>query len=84
VARRALRTATRVGQSIGAGVMGSRQLESWETAPLIVIGAVLLASAVIGLWRPHFLAWPLAALAIWFGLSFIAQAMGLFRGRNLP
>ncbi|HEX5068787.1 MAG TPA: phospholipase D-like domain-containing protein [Vicinamibacterales bacterium] len=83
-ARRALRTATRVGQSISAAVMGSRQLEAWESAPLATIGSVLLLSAIVGIWQPHFLSWPLAALAIWIGLSFVAQAMGFFRGRNLP
>jgi phosphatidylserine/phosphatidylglycerophosphate/cardiolipin synthase-like enzyme len=83
-ARRALRTATRVGQSIGAAVMGSRQLESWESAPLTTIGTVLVLTAIVGIWRPHFLSWPLAGLFIWFGLSFLAQAMGFFRGRNLP
>jgi len=64
--------------------MGSRQLESWESAPLTTIGTVLVLTAIVGIWRPHFLSWPLAGLFIWFGLSFLAQAMGFFRGRNLP
>jgi cardiolipin synthase A/B len=83
-ARRVLRAATRVSQSVSAAVMGSRQLEAWESAPLATIGGILLLCAIVGIWRPHFLSWPLAALAIWIGLSFVAQAMGFFRGRNLP
>ena len=82
LARRALRTASGVGHSISAAVMGSRQLEAWESAPLLSIGGMLLALAAIGLWKPGWLVWPLAAVAIWIGLSFVAQAMGLFRERR--
>ena len=44
VARRALRTVTGVGHSISAAVLGSRQLEEWESAPLMTLGLLLLAS----------------------------------------
>jgi len=81
MARRALRTASGVGHSISAAVTGSRQLEAWESAPLLVIGAVLLTLTAVALWWPRVLVWPLAAVAVWIGLSFLAQALGLFRGQ---
>jgi phosphatidylserine/phosphatidylglycerophosphate/cardiolipin synthase-like enzyme len=81
VARRALRTATSVGHSMGAAVLGTRQLEAWESSPLLTIGLVLLAIAGLALWRPYVLAIPLAAFAIWIGLTFVAQALGLIRTR---
>jgi phosphatidylserine/phosphatidylglycerophosphate/cardiolipin synthase-like enzyme len=82
LARRALRTASGLGHSISAAVMGSRQLEAWESAPLLSLGGMLLGLAALGLWRPRWLVWPLAVVAIWIGLSFVAQAMGLFRERR--
>jgi phosphatidylserine/phosphatidylglycerophosphate/cardiolipin synthase-like enzyme len=76
-ARRALRTASGVGHAISAAVMGRRQLEAWESAPLLTLGLVLLGLTAVGLWRPFVLALPLAVLSIWIGLSFVAQALGL-------
>ena len=77
LARRALRTATGVSHAVGAAVMGRRQLEAWESAPLLTLGIFLLATTVVGFWRPRILAIPLALAALWIGLSFVAQATGL-------
>ncbi len=81
-ARRALRTATGVGHAVGAAMMGTRQLEAWESAPLMTLGLICLAFTFVGLWKPRVLAVPIAAFAVWIGLSFVAQAMGLVRGRG--
>jgi phosphatidylserine/phosphatidylglycerophosphate/cardiolipin synthase-like enzyme len=78
-ARKALRTVTGVGHSISAAVLGSRQLEEWEAAPLISVGLVLAAFAALSLWRPHFVAWPLAVIAAWIALSFLTEAFRLRR-----
>jgi cardiolipin synthase len=80
-ARRALRTATGVGHAVGAAVLGSRQLDAWESAPLLTVGLILLALTVVGLWKPRVLAVPMAAFSVWIGLSFLAQALGLVRRR---
>jgi cardiolipin synthase len=77
IARRALRTATGVSHAVSAAVMGRRQLEAWESAPLLTLGLFLLATTVVGFWRPRILAVPLALAALWIGLSFVAQATGL-------
>lgn len=76
-ARRALRTVTGVGHSIGAAALGARQLEHWESLPLIVVGALCLGIAALGFWQPKALAWPALVISAWIGLSFLAQAFGL-------
>jgi len=81
-ARRALRTMTGIGHSIGAAVIGNRRLESWESAPLLMLGPLLVAIAVVGLWQPFLLAWPLALLAGWIGLSIVSEGLRLWRRRN--
>jgi cardiolipin synthase A/B len=83
-ARRALRTATGVGHAVGAAVMGTRQLEAWESAPLLTLGVALLGLTAVGLWKPRVLAVPIAVFAVWIGLSFVAQALGLVRRRPRP
>ena len=81
-ARRALRTVTGVGHSISAAALGSRPLENWEASPLFAVSAVILALAALGFWKPKGLAWPLAAIGVWVGLSFLAEALGLVRKRK--
>ena len=81
-ARRALRTVTGVGHSIGAAALGSRKLEHWESAPLIFVGLVILALATLGFFHPKALALPLAVVGTWVGLSFLAEAFGLLRKRR--
>ncbi len=83
-ARRALRAITGLGHSLGAAVMGSRDLEEWELAPLFGVGLLLALVAAVGLSYPRGLAWPLAVLAGWAGLSLIAESFGLWRGRRRP
>jgi phosphatidylserine/phosphatidylglycerophosphate/cardiolipin synthase-like enzyme len=77
IARRALRTATGVSHAVSAAVMGRRQLEAWESAPLLTLGLLLLGLTVLGFWHPHILAIPFEVAALWIGLSFVAQATGL-------
>lgn len=83
-ARRALRAITGLGHSLGAAVMGSRELEEWELAPLFSVGLLATAFAILGILFPKSLAWPLAILAGWTGLSLIAESFGLWRGKKRP
>ncbi len=78
-ARKALRTVTGVGHSISAAVLGSRQLEEWEAAPLMSAGALLAVLAALSLWRPHVVAWPLAVISAWVAFSFLTEAFRLRR-----
>ena len=57
-ARRALRTMTGLGHSVSAAVTGNRELESWEFAPLLTLGALLTAQAVLAVFKPGWLIWP--------------------------
>ena len=51
-ARRALRAITGLGHSLSAAVMGSRELEEWELAPLFAVGLLVTAIAVLALFFP--------------------------------
>lgn len=73
-ARRARRTMTGVGRSIGAAITGSRPLEDFEIAPLLGVGLVLALIAAGTVWNPAVLAWLLAIVIGWTALSFIAEA----------
>jgi len=81
-ARRVMRTMTGLGRSIGAAVTGNRRLEEFEFAPLMTFGAILAVVAGLAFWYPRVFAWPLAGLAGWTGLSFIAEAVTLWRRRG--
>ena len=80
-ARRVIRTMTGVGRSIGAVVTGNRPLEDFEVAPLVGVGVLLALIAVLAWWQPKVLAWPIAVVAAWTGISFIAEAFMLWRNR---
>jgi cardiolipin synthase A/B len=77
--RRAFRTMTGFGHSIGAAVTGNRQLEAWEYAPVLALGLIAAFVAVLGFWKPRALAWPAAIFAAWIALSFLVEALGLWR-----
>ena len=82
-ARRVMRTMTGLGRSIGAAVTGNRRLVEFEFAPLMTFGAILAVVAGLAFWYPRVFAWPLAGLAGWTGLSFIAEAVKLWRRRGM-
>lgn len=83
-ARRAGRTVRGVGSSIGAAVTGSRMLEDYEIMPLMVAGASLAGVTALAVWRPAVVAWPMAVLLGWTGLSFIGEALTLWWHRRRP
>jgi hypothetical protein len=77
-ARRALRTVTGIGHSIGAAVTGNRQLESWESTPVLTLGVLAAIVAALGYWQPRILSWPVVFLCSWIALSFITEAVTLW------
>ena len=81
-ARRVIRTVRAMGRSMGAAVTGNRRLEDFEFAPLLTFGALLIAGSALVIWRPVVLAWPLAVLAAWTGISFVVEAATLWRRRD--
>jgi len=58
-----------------------RSLEDFEATPLTVAAALLLGFALLGFFAPHLLAWPVAALAAWVGITFLAEAWTVWRHR---
>jgi hypothetical protein len=62
-----------------AAVSGSRELENWELAPVFALGVLVITIAVLLAWKPKMLAWPMAFLAAWVGLSLIVEAIRLWR-----
>jgi cardiolipin synthase len=80
-ARRMIRTVTGVGRSIGAVVTGNRPLEDFEITPLVGAGLLLILLSVLAFWTPRAIAWPVAVIAGWTGLSFLVEAI-LMRQRR--
>lgn len=68
---RAAAGALRLANTVGAAITNRRVLGDSERGVLSVAGAVLVAIAVLGIWLPVVLAWPLAALSAWLGLSLL-------------
>ncbi len=76
--RRVVRAMTGVSRSIGAAVTGSRPLENFELMPVLSVGLILAGLAVLGLLAPRALAWPLAVVAAWVGVTFLVEAWALW------
>ena len=68
---RAAAGALRLANSVGAAITNRRVLGRAESGPLLIAGIFLLACAVVGVLWPQVIAWPLAALATWIGLTLI-------------
>jgi cardiolipin synthase len=77
--RRVVRTVTGVGRSLGAAVTGNRPLENYEITPIVSVALLLTAVAGIGFFAPRLLAWPVAGLAAWIALTFLAEAWQVWR-----
>lgn len=80
--RRVARTVTGVGRSIGAAVTGNRALENYEVTPILAVAGALAVLAIVGLFAPRLLAWPVALLAGWLAMSFLADAWQTWRRRD--
>ncbi len=78
---RAAAGALRIANSIGAAITNRRVLGPAETAPLLIGGALLLSLAIVGIFWPRVLAWPLALLAAWIGASLVVRYIGAWRKR---
>ena len=68
---RAAAGALRLANSVGAAITNRRVLGRTESGPLLIAGLFLLVGAAVGVLWPALLAWPLAALATWIGLTLV-------------
>lgn len=78
---RAAAGALRIANSIGAAITNRRVLGPAETAPLLIGGIALLALAAIAIAWPRLLAWPLALLGGWIGVSLVVRYVTMRRAR---
>lgn len=66
---RAAASALRLANTVGAALSERRVLGDTETGPVLAGFLGLLVLGAIGVFWPRGLAWPLAAIALWFSLN---------------
>jgi cardiolipin synthase len=73
-AGRAAAGAVRFGSTIGTAIMHPGALGFGDRRILGGAAAALSALAVVGAFWPRIVAWPLAAIALWFAIAFLIRA----------
>ncbi|MET0231866.1 MAG: phospholipase D-like domain-containing protein [Rhodanobacteraceae bacterium] len=68
---RAAAGAMRSANSVGAAIANRRVLGRSESSLLLVAGLVLVACAIVSIIWPRIVAWPLAAIGCWIGLTLV-------------
>ena len=81
-AGRAAAGAFSVGSALGAALTDRRILGPAEAGLLFLMAAVAGAIGFVGALWPRLLAWPVAFIAIWSGLAWLAKGISLRRGRR--
>ncbi len=81
-AGRAAAGAVSVGSALGAALTNRRTLGPAEAGLLSVVAALMAVVAVVAAWFPRVVAWPIAFLAAWAGLSWAWRAVVLWRHRR--
>jgi phosphatidylserine/phosphatidylglycerophosphate/cardiolipin synthase-like enzyme len=79
-ARRVVREVTGVARSVGAAVTGSRPLEDFEAGPLLILGTLVCVMAAVGFYQPWAVAWPVSAIALWAGVTWLIDAARVLGG----
>ncbi len=77
---RFLSSAIGLGSTLSASLTQHRTLGAADSMVMAGGGGGLVVLALIGVFLPRLLAWPLAFVAIWFAIGFLAQAFRLWRG----
>ena len=81
-AGRAAAGAVSVGSALGAALTNRRKLGPAEAGLLTTMSAITVGIALIAAIWPRVLAWPIAALAAWFGIAWTVKALSLWRARG--
>lgn len=79
---RAAAGAFSVGSALGAALTDRRMLGPAEAGLLFLMSAVAGIIGVVGALWPRVLAWPVAFVALWSGLAWVAKGVALRRGRR--
>jgi cardiolipin synthase len=61
----------RIANSVGAAIANRRVLGRSESSLLLIAGVVLIICAIVGVLWPQLVAWPLAAIACWIGVTLV-------------
>lgn len=78
-AGRAAAGAIRIRNTIGAAFINRRVFEPAEAKIALYSGLLLLALAILSAFFPHLLAYPLAALFLWFAAALLYRGYKLWR-----
>ncbi len=78
-AGRAAAGAVSVGSALGAALTNRRLLGPAESGLLIKVSLGAIALAIVAAIWPAAVAWPIAILAAWFGVAWLARAIALRR-----
>jgi len=78
-AGRAAAGAVRFGSAVGAAITRPRELMHQDGKIMGIAAAALAVLAAIGVFWPKAIAWPTAAIALWFAIAFLIRA---WRGRR--
>ena len=79
---RAAAGALRVGNAVGAAFTSRRVLEPFESRLMFMAGVLILGLAVLFLFFPRVLVYPLAVLMVWLAISLFSRSVKLFRLKN--
>ncbi|HET6554034.1 MAG TPA: phospholipase D-like domain-containing protein [Dyella sp.] len=74
--------ALRIANSVGAALTDRRVLGDTSISPLLIGAVSLTVVAIVAVFWPAVLGWPLAAIAIWLALNLAARAWQLWRRRK--
>jgi cardiolipin synthase len=78
---RAAAGAVSVGSAVGAAMTARRALGPAEARIMAMAGTALLALALLAAFWPRVIAVPLAAVALWLGVTLLVRAWSLHRER---
>ncbi|NDV13283.1 phospholipase D-like domain-containing protein [Crenobacter caeni] len=81
-ARAAARQAARIGDTLGAVVRGTRELEASEASALLTLGASLMLVAIAVGFFPWLAAAPVLLLLSLGGVTIVARSLQLYRQRR--
>jgi cardiolipin synthase len=79
---RAVAGAMRIGSTVSAAVTNRRVLEPVEGHIAFVAGAALGGLALVAVYFPRAVAYPLAAIAVWLGTALLLRGVTLLRERS--
>jgi cardiolipin synthase len=81
-AGRAAAGAVSVGSALGAALTDRRILGPAEAGLLFLMAAVAVVVGIVGALWPRVLAWPVAVVALWSGIAWVAKGVALRRRRR--